>query len=98
MILIPPAPIMTPYYLQNVTDMKEVITTNDATVQGILIALCLIFAGAIIYLYKEKNSIQKEYVEFIKEHAEVTKDYADRLRELYDANREFLTMIEKMTK
>lgn len=98
MILIPPVPVIGPYYLQSVSDMKEVITTNDATIQGILIVICVVFGSTIIYLYREKNKLQAEYIKFIKEHAEVTKDYADRLRDLYDANREFLTMIEKMTK
>lgn len=89
---------MTPYYLQSVQDVKEVISTNDATIQGILIAICIVFGGTIIYLYREKNELQKEYIKEIKAHADVTKDYADRMRELYDSNREFLTMIEKMMK
>lgn len=48
--------------LQTATDLKNIISTNDATITGILIAVVVTFAFAIIYLYKNVQTLNKEYI------------------------------------
>lgn len=48
--------------LQTATDLKEIISTNDATIVGILIAVVVAFGLAIIYLYKNVQILNKEYI------------------------------------
>lgn len=48
--------------LQTASDLKDVIGTNDATIIGILIAVCLSFALAIVFLYKNILILNKEYI------------------------------------
>jgi len=52
--------------LQTTTDLKEIIATNDATVTGILIAVCLAFAVSIVYLYKNVQSLNKEHMQELR--------------------------------
>lgn len=77
------------YIFQSVNEIKDVLATNDATIQGILIAIILALGSALIFLYREKNQLQKEYVLTIKE-------YAENLRQVIDSNRETLQMMERM--
>lgn len=48
--------------LQTTTDLHNVISTNDATITGILIAVVLAFGFTIVYLYKNVQSLNKEYI------------------------------------
>ena len=48
--------------LQTATDLKEIISTTDATIVGILIAVVVAFGFAIIYLYKNVQILNKEYI------------------------------------
>jgi len=48
--------------LQTATDLKEIISTSDATIVGILIAVVVAFGLAIIYLYKNVQLLNKEYI------------------------------------
>jgi len=48
--------------LQTVTDLKNIVSTNDATITGILIAVVVAFTFAIIYLYKNVQTLNKEYI------------------------------------
>lgn len=48
--------------LQTVTDLKNIVSTNDATITGILIAVVVAFGLAIIYLYKNVQTLNKEYI------------------------------------
>lgn len=81
MILIPPVPIMTPYYLQSVDTVKEVITTNDATIQGILLGVILAIGSAFIFLYIEKNKLQKKYNDDL---ADVHKNYQAEIKKMHE--------------
>lgn len=53
--------------LQTTTDLKDVITTNDATVTGILIAVVLAFGATIIYLFKQNQSLHRDFISELKE-------------------------------
>lgn len=75
-------------YTQTAQDVKDLISTNDATIQGILIAIILALGSALIALYREKNKLQKEYVDTIKE-------YAENLRQVIESNRETMSIVEK---
>lgn len=48
--------------LQTATDLHNVISTNDATITGILIAIVLAFGFTIVYLYKSVQTLNKEYI------------------------------------
>lgn len=48
--------------LQTATDLKNIIATNDATIVGILLAVVVAFGLAIVYLYKNVQTLNKEYI------------------------------------
>ena len=48
--------------LQTAADLHNVITTNDATIIGTLIVVSITFGATIVYLYKNIQSINKEYI------------------------------------
>lgn len=48
--------------LQTTADLKEIVTTNDATVTGILIAITIAFGVTIVYLYKNVQTLNKEHM------------------------------------
>ncbi len=64
---------------QSTRDLTEVISTNDATIVGVLIAVCLALGGAVIYLYKSVQTLNKDFVKELKETQsiliEMTKKY-----------------------
>lgn len=80
-----------------ITDLQNVISTNNATVQGILIAVVLALGVAVIYMFKyiQKMNAEREvlYKEFIGEIKifntnlmNVNKDYHEsitKISELY---------------
>ena len=47
---------------QTTSDLKDIIGTNDATINGILIAVCIAFGIAIVFLYKNIQILNKEYI------------------------------------
>jgi len=63
--------------LQTVSDLRDVITINDATVTGTLIAIVVAFAVAIVYLYKNVQNLNKDYV---RNYTELNEKYIDELR------------------
>lgn len=48
--------------LQTASDLKEIVSTNDATVTGILIAISVAFGVTIIYLYKNVQTLNKDHM------------------------------------
>lgn len=53
--------------LQTVTDLKDVIATNDATVVGILLAVVVALAFAVVFLYKNVQTLNKQFIEELKQ-------------------------------
>ena len=82
MILIPPV-----IPLQTAEDVRRIVSTNDATAQGILIGVCLLMVSAVIVLYRENRNMQKEYVKTMKEvHLQLIKvndNYNEFVRIMY---------------
>jgi hypothetical protein len=74
--------------LQNADDVQKIITTNDATVQGILIGICLALGASTIYLYKENKRMQAEIIKELKEF----NSSLIRINKQYD---DFVTNFEK---
>lgn len=101
MIIIPPVPILTPYSFQSVSDVKEVISTNDATIQGILLGVILALGGALVYLYIQKNKREEKHQDEIKElHIKYQEDIR-KLHEKYQGdakalNERFIDEVRKM--
>lgn len=48
--------------LQTVTDLQKIISTDNATITGILIAITLAFGITIVYLYKNIQQLNKEHM------------------------------------
>jgi len=57
--------------LQTVTDLKQVVSTNDATVIGVLIAITLAFGITIVYLYKNIQTLNKEHMSELRSFNEM---------------------------
>ena len=49
-------------FLQTVSDLKDIVTTNNATTTGVLIAVAVAFGITIIYLFKNIQSLNKEHM------------------------------------
>lgn len=110
MILFPPIP---PIMIQSVQDVKEVISTNDATIQGVLLGVILALGGALIYLYVQKNKKEEKYQKDMKDLHEkyqgeiktLNERFIDEIRKMNDklidvnnTNFQTIQMIEKMNK
>lgn len=46
--------------LQTTQDLHNIISTNDATIVGVLIAIVITFAVVIIYLYKNIQNLYEK--------------------------------------
>lgn len=73
MIFIPP--ILYTQYAAG--DVKDIISTNDATIQGILLGVIIALSTALIYIYKEKNS---ERVRLLEENNKLREEYVNTLK------------------
>jgi predicted PurR-regulated permease PerM len=60
-----------------VSELKSVISTNDATITGILIAVVLAFAFTIVYLFKNVQTLNKDYIQNIQD---LNEKYINELR------------------
>jgi len=52
------------------SEIKSIIATNDATMVGILIAVCIAFAITIVYLFKTNQTLYKEFLVELKANNE----------------------------
>lgn len=70
--------------LQSADDIQRIVTTDNATVQGILIGIVMAVSGATIYLFKENRRMQLERLAELKEFNEailkINKQYDDFIR------------------
>lgn len=56
-----------PVNLQVSTEqVRQIVTTNDATVQGILIGIVLALSTIVVFLYRKTETMQKEYIKELK--------------------------------
>lgn len=53
-------------FLQTTSDLKEIVSTNDATITGVLMAVCLTFGVTIIYLFKQNQAIHNKFIDELK--------------------------------
>lgn len=81
-------------FLQTTNDLKEVITTNDATVTGILIAVVLAFGATIIYLFKQNQTLYKEYISELRASndtlVKVNSSYNENTQKFHDFAKDLL--------
>ncbi len=70
---------LTIHLFQSTREISEVLSTNDATIVGVLIAVCLALGGAVIYLYKSVQTLNKDFIKELKDNQtiliEMTKKY-----------------------
>ena len=72
------------FLLQSTRDITEVISTNDATIVGVLIAVCLALGGAVIYLYKSVQALNKDFVKELKETQSILIEMTKKYHEFTD--------------
>lgn len=72
------------FFYQSTRDLTEVISTNDATIVGVLIAVCLALGGAVIYLYKSVQSLNKDFVKELKETQSILIEMTKKYHEFTD--------------
>lgn len=48
--------------LQTATDLQNIVSINNASIVGVLIAVVLAFGFTIVYLYKNVQALNKEYI------------------------------------
>ncbi len=71
-------------FYQSTRDLTEVISTNDATIVGVLIAVCLALGGAVIYLYKSVQTLNKDFVKELKETQSILIEMTKKYHEFTD--------------
>ena len=77
-----------PIVLQTADEVRKIVTTNDATVQGILIGVIIGLGAAVVFLYRENRTLQKEYTKALM-------DFSDKLVDLTKAYNEFQNIYVK---
>lgn len=79
--------------LQSVTDVKGVVSIDNATIQGILIAVCLSLGFAVVFLYKNIQNLNKDFIRELKENnktlIEVNNNIHDSIKSLKDMFNKF---------
>ena len=75
---------LTIHLFQSTREITEVLSTNDATVVGVLIAVCLALGGAVIYLYKSVQTLNKEFIKELKESQSVLIEMTKKYHEFTD--------------
>lgn len=84
MILIPPF-----ISYQSVQDMKEVISTNDATIQGILLGVIIVLGFVCGYLYhrtiKQNTDLAKVHDKYQEEMKEMNSNHKADIKEMNEA-------------
>lgn len=79
------------FFIQTADEVRKIVSTNDATIQGILIAVILALGATVIYLYKQVQSIQQEYIREMR----ATNETLIKLNNSYN---EFVNNMMKMQK
>jgi hypothetical protein len=72
------------FLLQSTRDITEVISTNDATIVGVLIAVCLALGGAVIYLYKSVQTLNKDFIKELKDNQSILIEMTKKYHEFTD--------------
>lgn len=84
MILIPPF-----ISYQSVSDMKEVISTNDATIQGILLGVIIVLGFVCGYLYhrtiKQNTDLAKVHDKYQEEMKQMNSNHKAEIKEMNEA-------------
>ncbi len=74
--------------LQTTSQLHEVISWNDATIVGILIAIILAFGMTIIYLYKNVERLNKDHMTELRQFNEtlikVNNSYNDFVKNMIE--------------
>jgi len=74
--------------LQTTAQLHEVISWNDATIVGILIAIILAFGMTIIYLYKNVERLNKDHMTELRQFNEtlikVNNSYNDFVKNMIE--------------
>lgn len=64
-----------------IQDYKEVVSTNDATVQGILLGLVFALITALVFLYRKNEATNKEMFNLLKDVNSMLIEQANKYNE-----------------
>ena len=76
---------------EKIAEIQKVMSTNDATIVGVLIVVTVALGWTVVYLFKVNQSLQKENKEELKANSEV-------LLKVNNAQNEFVSNIVKLEK
>ena len=76
---------------EKITEIQKVMSTNDATIVGVLIVVTVALGWTVVYLFKVNQSLHKENKEELKANSEV-------LLKVNNAQNEFVSNIVKLEK
>jgi uncharacterized protein YoxC len=57
-------------FLQTASDLKEIVAINDATIVGTLMIVSIALGATVIYLYKNVQSLNKDFISELKANNE----------------------------
>lgn len=57
-------------FLQTASDLKDIVTTNDATIVGVLIGVTIALGATVVYLYKNVQALNKDFIAELKANNE----------------------------
>ena len=76
---------------EKIAEIQKVMSTNDATIVGVLIVVTVALGWTVVYLFKVNQSLHKENKEELKANSEV-------LLKVNNAQNEFVSNIVKLEK
>jgi hypothetical protein len=73
----------------SLSDLQKVVSTNDATVTGVLIAFCIAFSLCIIYLFKTIQDLNKDHMNELRTFNDLLLKANDKVYEIIKIMNEF---------
>jgi hypothetical protein len=78
--------------LQTAVDLQKMMTTNNSTPEGVLIAIVFAFGAVIVFLYKNVQTLNKEYISELRASNEalikVNNSYNEFVRNMIELRKE----------
>jgi hypothetical protein len=75
---------LTIHLFQTTREITEVLSNNDATIVGVLIAVCIALGWAVIYLYKSVQTLNKDFIKELKDNQTILIEMIKTFHELTD--------------
>ena len=73
----------------SLSDLQKVVSTNDATVTGVIIAFCIAISLCIIYLFKTIQDLNKDHMNELRTFNDLLLKANDKVYEIIKIMNEF---------